>query len=59
MTHGSLTLVDLRHRRTILIAALIVVGACLLASAAWLSLDVPLAVEDEGSLIEELYQPPR
>ncbi len=58
MTYDSRTFIDSRHRRTILIAALIVAGVCLLVIAAWLSLGVPVAVEDEGSLIGELSRLP-
>lgn len=54
MTHGSRTLIDSRHRRTIFIAALIVIGVCLFAVAVGLSLCVPLPVEDETELIEGL-----
>lgn len=57
MTHGSRTSIDSRHRRTIFIAALIVIGVCLFAALAALSVVVPLAVEDESSLIEELLRP--
>lgn len=56
MTHGSRTRIDSRHRRTILIAALIVTGVCLLAVAVGLSFCVPLPVEDESGLIEGFWR---
>lgn len=56
MTHGSRTLIDSRHRRTIFIAALIVIGICLFAVAIGLSFCVPLPVEDEAGLFEGLYR---
>jgi len=56
MTHGSRTPVEYRHRRTIFISALALIGACLLAATIWLSFCVPLAVENEGGLIEGLYR---
>ena len=59
MTRGSLELLDDRHRRTTFIAALIICGVCLFALIVWLSFCTPLAIEDEKSLIEELYRPPR
>lgn len=55
MTHGSPELLDDRHRSQIFIAALIVIGVCLFTAIVWLSLCAPLAIEDEGSLIEGLY----
>lgn len=54
MTHGSRTSIDSRYRRTILIAALIVIGVCLFTAAVSLSLLVPLPVEDESGPIEAL-----
>lgn len=57
MTHGSRTLIGSRHRRTIFIAALIVIGVCLFAVAVGLSFCVPLPVEGEVGLIEGLYRP--
>lgn len=54
MTHGSRTSIDSRYRRTILIAALIVIGVCLFAAAVSLSFLVPLPVEDESGSIEAL-----
>lgn len=54
MTHGSRIRIDSRYRRTILIAALIGIGVCLLAAAIGLSFCVPLPVEDESGLIEGL-----
>lgn len=54
MTHGSRRLIDSRYRRTIFIAALILIGVCLFAAVVALSFVVPLAVEDESSLIEGL-----
>ena len=56
MAHGSRTLVEYRHRRTIFIAALSVIGVCLFVATVWLSLCVPLAVENEGGPIEGLYR---
>ncbi|HEV2518734.1 MAG TPA: hypothetical protein VGV07_26040 [Devosia sp.] len=58
MTYDSVTLIVSRHQRTIFIAALIVIGFCLLAATVWLSLCVPMAIENEGSLVEGLYRPP-
>lgn len=54
MTHGSRTSIDSRYRRTILIAALIVIGVCLFTAAVSLSFLVPLPVEDESGPIEAL-----
>jgi len=56
MTHGSRTPVEYRHGRTILIAGLVLIGVCLFAATVWLSLCVPVAVENEGSLIEGLHR---
>lgn len=56
MTHGSRTLFEYRHRRMIFVAALIVTGVCLFVVTVWLSFCVPLALEDEGDLIEGLYR---
>ncbi len=56
--HGSLTSTEYRRGRTILIAALIVIGVCLFAVIAGLSLCVPLALEDESSLVGGLYRLP-
>lgn len=57
MTDGSRILVDQRHRRTMLIITLIVIGVCLFVIAAWLSLFVPIAVEEDSRLMEGLYWP--
>ena len=56
MTHGSRTPAEYRHGRTIFIAGLVVIGVCLFVATAWLSLYVPVAVENDGSLIEGLHQ---
>lgn len=58
MTHDSRTIADYRHQSTIFIAALVVIGVCLFATVVALSFCVPPAIEDEGGLIEGLYQPP-
>lgn len=52
MAHGSQTLIDDRHQRTVFIIALITGGVLLFAAIVWLSLCVPLAIENEGNLIE-------
>lgn len=58
MTHDSRTFVEARYRRTLFIAALFMIGVCLFASIVWLSICVPLAIEDESSLLEGLYHLP-
>jgi multisubunit Na+/H+ antiporter MnhC subunit len=52
MTHDSRTSFDSRHRRTILVATLIVIGVCLFALTVGLSFCVPMADEDESGLVE-------
>ncbi len=52
MTHDSRTSFDSRHRRTILVATLIVIGVCLFALTVGLSFCVPMADEDETGLVE-------
>jgi len=52
MKHGSQTPIHARHQGTIFIAALVMCGVFLFAAVACLSLCVPLATEDESSLIE-------
>ncbi len=54
MTHDSRTSVGSRHRRTILITALILVGVCLFAAIAGLSLGIPMSADDERWSTEEL-----
>jgi hypothetical protein len=54
MTHDSRTSIEARHRRTILIAALALIGVCLFAATAGLSFCVPLSVDDENGSSEEL-----
>lgn len=58
MTHDSRTPFESRHRRTIFISALIVIGVCLFALTVGLSFFVPMADGDESGLIEGLYRPP-
>ncbi len=54
MGHGSRSFVELRHRRTILIAALVLIGVFLFAATVGLSFCVPLSVDDENGSSEEL-----
>ena len=55
MAHDSRTIGEYRYRRTALISALVVIGICLFSAVVFLSFCVPLAIEDDGGLIEGLY----
>lgn len=54
MTHDSRTSTDSRHRRTLLIAALIAIGVCLFAATVGLSILLPLSADEERWSTEEL-----
>jgi hypothetical protein len=56
MTHGSRTLIGPRHRRTVFIVALVVVGVCLVGLTVAVSIYVPLGENGDGGLGEQLIE---